>query len=55
MHVKKRRPEPAEIEASIDRYIQSGKDLRRRHDDENERSLSHTLQEALYDDRGLPK
>lgn len=53
--MKQPRPERAEIEAAIDRYIQAGKDLRRRCGCGNEPHMSQTLQEALYDERGLPK
>ena len=54
MDVKETRTERAEIGESIDRYIQAGKELRKRHGDERNRSLSQTMQEALYDDQGLP-
>ncbi len=45
----------ADIEASLYRYIRAGRDLRERYADGSGPPLSQTLQEALYDDRGLPK
>ena len=49
------RPRRADIEASPNRYIRAGRDLRARYGDGSERPLSEALQEALYDDRGLPR
>ena len=47
-------PRRADIEASLNRYIRVGRDLRARCGDVSGTPLSQTLQEALYDDRGLP-
>ena len=51
------RPGRATIEATLDRYIDSGVRLRERvaHLDDNDRPLSASLQRALYDDLGLPE
>ena len=51
------RPGRASIEATLDRYIDSGARLRERvaHLDDNDRPLSASLQRALYDDLGLPE
>ena len=48
-------PQRADIEASLNRYIRAGRDLRERYADGSGPPLSQALQEALYDDRGLPK
>ena len=45
----------ADIEASLNRYIRAGRELRERYADGSGPALSQTMQEALYDDRGLPK
>ena len=53
------RPDRAAIEASIDRYIEAGARLRERLPGrdlpDSAPSLSLSLQEALYDERGLPE
>ena len=52
------RPDRAAIEASLDRYIEAGSRLRERLSGtvrpESVPSMSLSLQEALYDERGLP-
>ena len=48
-------PQRVDIEASLNRYIGAGRDLRERYADASGPPLSQALQEALYDDRGLPK
>lgn len=50
-------PSRAAIEATLDRYIDSGARLRERlaHLGDNDRPLSASLQRALYDDIGLPE
>ena len=45
----------ADIEASLNRHIRAGRELRERSAGGSGPPLSQTLQEALYDDRGLPK
>ncbi len=52
------RPESASIGEALDRYIDAGPGLRRRIAERegagNDRPLSLTLQDRLYDERGLP-
>ena len=50
------RPDRMAIEASLDRYIADGSRLRERLTDRSSDgpSLSLSLQQALYDERGLP-
>ena len=45
----------ADIEASLNRHIRAGRELRERSAGGSGPPLSQTLPEALYDDRGLPK
>ena len=51
------RPGRAAIEATLDRYIDSGARLREglAHLGDDDRPLSASLQRALYNDLGLPK
>lgn len=52
-HVERTRPRRADILASIERYVEAGRRLRGRPDTGRPSSLA--LQDALYDDRGLPR
>ena len=52
-HVERTRPRRADVLASIGRYVEAGRRLRARPDTGRPSSL--TLQDALYDDRGLPR
>lgn len=51
------RPDRAAIKASLDRYIFEGSRLRKRLADRSDGGppLSLSLQQALYDERGLPE
>ena len=55
-HVVHDRPDRAVIEAALDRYIAKGSRLRQRlaGQDGGGPPLSLSLQQALYDERGLP-
>ena len=55
-HVARDRPDRAAIEAALDRYIAEGARLRERLASQSGGGspLSLTLQQALYDERGLP-
>ena len=55
-HVVHDRPDRAVIEAALDRYIAKGSRLRERltGQDGGGPPLSLSLQQALYDERGLP-
>ena len=53
-HVERTRPRRADVLASIGRYVEAGRRLRVRPPDTG-RPSSLTLQDALYDDRGLPR
>ncbi len=57
--VERTHPGQAAVSASLDRYIESGRRLRKRlaGDDGpgNGHPLSLALQRGIYDDRGLPK
>ncbi len=56
--VARDRPDGAAIRASLERYAREGPQLRRRLaglDPGDGRPLSQVLQEALYDERGLPR
>ena len=52
-------PDPATIAASLQRYIEKGARLRarliREHSPDRSQPLSTLLQQALYDERGLPR
>ena len=55
-HVVHDRPDRAAIKTALDRYIAKGSRLRKRLTGQNDGSLplSLSLQQALYDERGLP-
>lgn len=55
-HVAHDRPDRAAIEAALDRYIAEGPRLRKRLADRSGSGppLSLSLQQVLYDERGLP-
>lgn len=57
-HVERTRPRRADVLASIGRYVEAGRRLRvrpARARPDTGRPASLTLQDALYDDRGLPR